>query len=135
LFNYVKDWKSLLNLGKQTWKFHQIFAAFCSLSSTPFKRDKINGNFCYGLYRNFALKFKRFFELNLSVKSKFCTILSHSWTKYFALHEYRSYLPGTIFITLLLIGPIGNLWRNSSNVKCEYSTRGRIFTYVRPSYE
>jgi hypothetical protein len=42
-----------------------------------------------------AVKFGRFFELNLSVTAKFHTISSHSRTKSFAPHEHRSYLLST----------------------------------------
>jgi len=51
--------------------------------------DEISGNFSSEPYRNLAVKFKRFFELNLSV---FHFILSCLGTKSFTPHENGSYL-------------------------------------------
>ncbi len=45
---------------------------------------------------NFAVKFERFFELNLLVENKFHFILSRSRMNSFALHKYRSYLFMTV---------------------------------------
>jgi hypothetical protein len=39
-----------------------------------------------------AVKFKRFFELYLSVTAKFSTVRSHYWIKSFALHKYCMFL-------------------------------------------
>ncbi len=43
-----------------------------------------------------AVKFERFFELDLSVSAEFDSVSSHSWAKYFAHHEFHGYLEQTL---------------------------------------
>jgi hypothetical protein len=62
------------------------FTFFSNISCQPSKNsrmDEIFGN--YDPYWNLAVKFNRFFELNLSVKTGFCFFLSHSWMKSFTV--------------------------------------------------
>jgi hypothetical protein len=54
------------------------------------KMNQTYVNFCLDLWQNLAVKFLRFFELNLLVLAKFCNALSCSQTKSFTPHEYRS---------------------------------------------
>jgi hypothetical protein len=62
----------------------------------PMQMDEIFSSFHYGPYKSLAVKFKRFFELRLLVKPNFHFISSRSWTKYFAMIEYRSYLKDSL---------------------------------------
>ncbi len=66
--------------------------------------DENFGNFHCDPYQIMAVKFKRFFELHLSVQTEFHFILSHLWRKSFALHEYQRYLVFTIVFSFCAIG-------------------------------
>jgi len=73
----------------------------------PCKMNENFGNFHCDPYQIMAVKFKRFFELNLSVQTEFHFILSHLWSLWrqsFALHEYHRYLVFTIVFSFCAIG-------------------------------
>ncbi len=60
--------------------------------SAHFQIDEICCNFHWNPFRNLAVKFERFLVIYYSVYDEFGTLSSHSSTKSFTPHKYRSYL-------------------------------------------
>ncbi len=86
----------LLKSGLDVQQTHQTFCwKFSKTAKAKWPNMANWQNVCQLSLRLFfylIIKFERFFDLNLFVMAKLCTILSRSWMKSFVLHKYCSYL-------------------------------------------
>ncbi len=62
-----------------------------------------------------AVKYKRFYELNLSISAQFCTILSRSWIKSYVPNKYHRYS-----IHILVIMTMWGIWHFQNWNLCQF---------------